>query len=63
MAERKPLVLIDGVPRQLPGGDTLLNIPSVIDLRPASAGAITLAIVTEMPLAPDPGTIYFVVNE
>ena len=63
MAERKPLVLIDGVPQQLPAGDTLLNVPSVSDQRAVPAGAMTLAIVTEMPLAPDPGTIYFVVDE
>lgn len=28
MAERKPLVLIDGVQKQLPDGDTVAGVPS-----------------------------------
>lgn len=60
---RKPLVLVGGVPTQLPAGSALEGIPVVADARTTPAAVLTLAIVHELPAEPDPDTLYFVVED
>ena len=59
MAEQKPLVLDEGVPKQLASSDTLAGQVSVS--AESTAAAVKVAVVSALPETPDANTIYLVV--
>ena len=58
MAEQKPLVLDEGVPKQLASGDTLAGQVSVSS--ESTATVVKVAVVAALPETPDENTLYLV---
>lgn len=61
MAERKPLVLVGGKPRQLPDGDVLMGMQLVLPVGLASGGVerVYLDSKARLPLALASGIVFF----
>lgn len=58
MAEKKPIVLTDGIPRELEDSDTLEGHVSVSS--ESISGVVKVAVVAALPETPDANTVYLV---